>query len=78
MIIIVAAVAISNFVIPVSMMSFGIRVTKYIFIGLATFFGLVGIVLGIIGLIVYLTSLRSFGQPYLKMFAIRKLTGEGK
>ncbi|NMO94496.1 spore germination protein [Paenibacillus lemnae] len=78
MIILVAAVAITNFVIPMSMMSFGIRLAKYGFIMLATFFGLVGIVLGIISMILYLASLRSFGKPYLKMFAIRKLTEEGK
>jgi spore germination protein len=70
MVILVAAVAITNFVIPITMMSMGIRVTKYLFIVLSTFFGLVGIVLGIVSLIMYLTSLRSFGKPYLKMFAI--------
>jgi spore germination protein len=70
MIILVSAVAITNFVIPITMMSSGIRVTKYLFIVLATFFGLVGIVLGIVAMIMYLTSLRSFGKPYLKMFAV--------
>ncbi|AVV56080.1 spore germination protein [Paenibacillus glucanolyticus] len=70
MIILVAAVAVTNFVIPINMMSSGIRVTKYIFILLATFFGLVGIVLGVVATIMYLTSLRSFGKPYLKMFAV--------
>lgn len=70
MIILVSAVAITNFVIPFNMMSSGIRVSKYVFIGLATFFGLVGIVLGMVGMIMYLTSLRSFGKPYLKMFAV--------
>jgi spore germination protein len=70
MIILVSAVAITNFVIPITMMSSGIRVTKYLFIVLATFFGLVGIVLGIVAMIMYLTSLRSFGKPYLKMFAM--------
>lgn len=78
MVILVAAVAITNFVIPLTMMSFGIRVSKYIFIMLATFFGLVGIVLGIIGMIMYLTSLRSFGKPYFKMFAIDKSAKEGR
>ena len=70
MIILVSAVAITNFVIPITMMSSGIRVTKYLFIVLATFFGLVGIVLGVVAMIMYLTSLRSFGKPYLKMFAV--------
>lgn len=78
MIILVAAVAITNFVIPVTMMSFGIRVSKYIFIGLASLFGLVGIVLGIITMIMYLASLRSYGKPYLKMFAVDKSAKEGR
>ncbi|GAE06703.1 spore germination protein GerKA [Paenibacillus sp. JCM 10914] len=70
MIILVAAVAITNFVIPINMMSSGIRVTKYLFIVLSILFGLVGIVLGMIAMILYLTSLRSFGQPYLRMFSM--------
>ncbi|KKO54695.1 spore germination protein [Paenibacillus sp. DMB20] len=78
MIILVAAVAITNFVIPVTMMSFGIRLSKYIFILLSTFFGLVGIVLGIIAMIMYLCSLRSFGKPYLKMFAVERNGKEGQ
>lgn len=78
MIILVAAVAITNFVIPVAMMSFGIRLSKYIFILLSSFFGLVGIVMGIISMIMYLCSLRSFGQPYLKMFAVEWRTREGQ
>ncbi|MUG67587.1 spore germination protein [Paenibacillus campinasensis] len=70
MIILVSAVAITNYVIPFTMMSMGIRVSKYMFIVLASFFGLVGIVLGMISLILYLTSLRTFGKPYLKMFSM--------
>ncbi|WP_426446754.1 spore germination protein [Paenibacillus sp. S-38] len=67
MVIIVSAVAISNFVIPITMMNFSIRVLKYGFIFLASVFGLVGIVLGFIGLVMYLSNLESFGQPYLRM-----------
>lgn len=68
MIIIVAAVAISNFVIPINSMSFAIRVTKYIILTLTTIFGMVGLILGIMGLVVYLTHLESLGQPYFKLF----------
>ncbi|SDC92039.1 spore germination protein [Paenibacillus sp. UNCCL117] len=64
MIILVSAVAISNFIIPINMMNFSIRVIKYGFVLLASFLGLVGIVLGVIALIMYLSSLRSFGVPY--------------
>ncbi|QDP41769.1 spore germination protein [Radiobacillus deserti] len=68
MIIIVSAVAISNFVIPINAMAFSMRVAKYIILALTTFFGMVGLVIGSIGLIGYLTSLESFGHPYLKVF----------
>lgn len=68
MIILVSAVAISNFVIPINMMSFSVRVIKYIFVLLAAIFGLVGIVLGVIASIMYLSNLRSFGKPYFKAF----------
>jgi spore germination protein len=68
MIIIVATVAISNFVVPVNSMSFALRVAKYGILLFATLFGLIGIVLGVIALIGYLVSLDSFGKPYLKLF----------
>ncbi|RUT30580.1 spore germination protein [Paenibacillus zeisoli] len=73
MIILVSAVAISNFVIPLNMMGFTIRVVKYPFILLATLFGLLGIVLGLVGVIMYLCSLRSFGKPYFKIFGIDRV-----
>lgn len=70
MIIIVAAVAISNFVIPINAMSFAMRVVKYILLLLTTFFGMVGLVFGVIMVIAYLANIDSFGQPYLKLFLI--------
>lgn len=73
MIILVSAVAISNFVIPMNMMGFTVRVIKYPFIFLATIYGLLGIVLGLVSVIVYLSSLRSFGKPYFKIFAIERV-----
>ncbi|MBM7661315.1 spore germination protein [Bacillus mesophilus] len=68
MIIIVAAVAISNFVIPINAMSFAMRVTKYVLLAFTTFFGMVGLVFSFILLIAYLANLDSFGEPYLKIF----------
>ncbi|MRG87932.1 spore germination protein [Salinibacillus xinjiangensis] len=68
MIIIVAAVAISNFIIPINEMSFAMRVMKYILLALTTFTGLIGLVIGTIALIYYLVSLDSVGHPYLKLF----------
>lgn len=70
MIIIVAAISISNFVIPVNEMSFAIRVAKYVLLLFSIFLGLIGVILGFIGLIVYLCNLESFNRPYLKLFMV--------
>jgi hypothetical protein len=68
MIIIVSAVAISNFVIPINEMSFSMRVMKYIILLLAAMTGMIGLVIGLMGLLLFLVRLDSFGKPYLKMF----------
>ncbi|MCP8970726.1 spore germination protein [Ectobacillus ponti] len=68
MIVIVSAVAISNFVIPINEMSFSMRVIKYVFLGVATVGGLVGLIACMMLFLFYLVSLDSFGQPYLKVF----------
>lgn len=68
MIIIVAAVAISNFVIPIAAMSYGMRMVKYLLLLVTTLFGLMGLMAGLTALVSYLASLESFGKPYLKVF----------
>ncbi|PYI55723.1 spore germination protein [Paenibacillus flagellatus] len=68
MIIIVSAVAISNFVIPITAMTFGMRLTKYVLLLVTTMFGIMGLMVGFVGLVSHLASLESFGQPYLKLF----------
>jgi hypothetical protein len=67
MIIIVSAVAISNFVLPINAFSFAVRVTKYFLLVLSIFFGLVGIVIGFFMLLAYMVSLDSFGKPFLTL-----------
>lgn len=67
MIIIVSAVAISNFVIPINAFSLSIRVIKYFVLALSTIFGLVGCVLGFFMIIAYLVRLDSFGEPFLTL-----------
>lgn len=73
MIILVSAVAISNFLIPLNMMSWSIRVLKYIFLIAATLLGLVGVVVCVVGFVMYLCNQRSFGQPYFRLFFLDKL-----
>ncbi|MCM3628373.1 spore germination protein [Paenibacillus glycanilyticus] len=67
MIIVISAVAISNFVIPVNSMHQAIRVIRYPLIILASFLGTIGVVLGLLALIAYLCNLRSLGKPYMKL-----------
>lgn len=68
MIIVVSAVAISNFVIPINMMMFAVRIIKYPILLLAAFFGTIGIVVGLLAVIFYLSGMESFGRPYFKLF----------
>lgn len=70
MIIIVAAVAISNFAIPINAMSFTMRFVKYLLLICSIFLGLVGVVVGLLAIIAYLVNLESFGKPYFKLFFI--------
>jgi hypothetical protein len=67
MIIIVSAVAISNFVIPINSFSFSLRVMKYIILAFSTIFGLEGCVLGFLMIIAYMIRLDSFGEPFLTL-----------
>lgn len=72
MVIIVSAVAISTFVIPVNEMAFSIRVVRLLFIFVTTIFGLAGLTLGLYVLIMYLVNLDSFGEPYLQLYTSPK------
>lgn len=64
MIIIVSLGAISNFLIPISVFSFAVRISKYFILLLSIFYGLVGVILGFFLLIAYMVSLDSFGKPF--------------
>jgi spore germination protein KA len=68
MISIVAAVALSNFVVPIGSMSYAIRIIKYPLLLLAGLFGLYGISVGLIGLLMYMVNLESYGEPYMRLF----------
>ncbi|WCK56536.1 spore germination protein [Aneurinibacillus sp. Ricciae_BoGa-3] len=72
MIILVAAVAISNFVIPINMMGFSFRVIRYFLLFLTTLFGSIGLIIGSILLIAYLVHIDSMGMPFLKLFPTSK------
>lgn len=69
MVIIVAITAIANFATPAFAIAISARLIRFLFMIVAATFGFYGIILGIIVLVVHLTSLRSFGVPYLAPMA---------
>ncbi|MFD2442841.1 spore germination protein [Bacillus sp. CGMCC 1.16607] len=68
MVIVVAITAISSFILPSLAMSMSIRILRFPMMGLAASFGLFGILIGFIALILHMCSLRSFGVPYMSPF----------
>ncbi|RAV14224.1 spore germination protein [Paenibacillus contaminans] len=69
MVIVVSITAISNFVFPSINMSISIRMLRFPLMGLAASFGIFGIIVGIIAMVLHLCSLRSFGVPYMSPLA---------
>ncbi|WP_079477238.1 spore germination protein [Halobacillus salinus] len=67
MIIIIAAVAITSFVVPINEMAFALRITKYVLVSLAVIGGMTGIIIGIAILLVYIIRLDSFNEPFVKI-----------
>lgn len=68
MVIVVSITAISSFVVPAMNMSIAIRIIRFPLMGLAASFGLFGIIVGVIALVLHMCSLRSFGVPYMSPF----------
>ncbi|MFG6147722.1 spore germination protein [Halobacillus sp. B23F22_1] len=69
MVIVVAITAISSFVFPSYNMAISIRMLRFPLMILAATFGLYGIILGMIVMVLHLCSLKSFGKPYMSPFA---------
>nr|WP_245699650.1 spore germination protein [Paenibacillus glacialis] len=69
MVIVVAITAISSFVLPAYNMAMTIRMLRFLMMGLAASFGLYGIIIGVIAIVLHLCSLRSFGVPYMSPLA---------
>lgn len=69
MVIIVALTAICSFLFPAYGLSNSIRMLRFPLMVLAAMFGLFGMFIGLMFLIIHLCSLRSFGVPYMSPFA---------
>jgi spore germination protein KA len=65
LIIVVAVSTIASFAISSTTMLYPARLLNYIFIILAGFFGIFGVVCGLTLLFWYMSKLSSFGMPYL-------------
>lgn len=76
MVIVVSLTAISSFVIPEYNLAIAVRLLRFIFMILAATFGLIGIILGLVVMIIHLSSLRSFGIPYLSPMAPYNKAGQ--
>jgi spore germination protein KA len=69
MVIVVALTSIGSFAVPSYSAAIALRIVKFPIIAAAGTFGLYGVMLAVIGLVVHLASLKSVGVPYLAPFA---------
>lgn len=69
MVMVVSLTAISSFTMPTLSGSYAIRMLRFPMMFLAASFGLFGIMVGLMGILFHLCSLRSFGVPYLSPLA---------
>ncbi|WP_027626110.1 spore germination protein [Clostridium lundense] len=63
-IIVVAVTAMASYVVPIYDFGSALRFTRFLFLILSSFFGIIGVVVGIALIISHLLSLESLGQPY--------------
>ncbi|SDI02318.1 spore germination protein [Alteribacillus bidgolensis] len=68
MVIIVSLTAISTFVMPSYDMGIAVRLLRFPMMFLAAIFGLFGIFIGLMALVLHTANLRSFGVPYMVPF----------
>lgn len=69
MVMVVAITGIASFLLPHYSVGISIRMLRFPIMLLAGVFGLLGLLMGIIGITIHLCSLRSFGLPYLSPIA---------
>ncbi|UOQ50424.1 spore germination protein [Gracilibacillus caseinilyticus] len=69
MVIVVSLTAISSFIFPNYSLTSSVRILRFGFMILAATLGLFGIFIGLLLLALHITSLRSFGVPYIAPFA---------
>lgn len=68
MVIVVAITAIASFIVSNYELAIAIRMLRFPFMAIAASFGLFGIIVGLIAMVLHMCSLRSFGVPYMAPF----------
>ncbi|MDD3224371.1 MAG: spore germination protein [Clostridium sp.] len=68
-IIVVGFTGIALFTVPSPELNTSINIIKYVFLFLASILGIIGIIYGMLFILMYLISIRSFGVPYMYPFA---------
>lgn len=66
---VISLMAIAGFTAPSFYLGISIRILRFVFIIMASLFGLLGMQIAIILLVIHLVSLRSFGLPYMAPLA---------
>ena len=69
MVIVVSITAIASFTIPKLDMSRSVRLLRFPIMILAATLGIFGLIMGILVILIHMTSLRTYGVPYLSPFA---------
>lgn len=74
-VIVVALTALASFTLPNEGFASAFRLVKFYLILLASFFGIYGVILGTLTVLIHLASLKSFGIPYLMPYVAVKADG---
>ena len=74
-VIVVALTALCSFAVPNEEFATAFRILKFLFIFLCGYLGFFGFLVGILGILIHLSQLESFGIPYLAPFVGADLNG---
>lgn len=75
-VIVVSITSLASFISPSYNLAMTVRILRFIFMLLAASFGLFGVALGLLTMLLHLCSLRSFGIPYMYPLAPLNLSGQ--
>ena len=75
MVVIIAITGLASYAIPDYRLAFALRLTRFGFLLLANFFGLVGVAAGMLVSTVTLCSMKSFGVPFMSPVAPKTIAG---